>query len=67
MNREEAWAIVTEYTASDSLRKHMLSVEAGLRAYAPRFNGDADCGAWWACCTTSITNVIPMWQRRAIP
>ena len=42
MNREEAWAIVTEYTASDSLRKHMLSVEAGLRAYAPRFNGDVE-------------------------
>ena len=42
MNREEAWAIVTEYTASDSLRKHMLSVEASLRAYAPRFNGDVE-------------------------
>ncbi len=42
MNREAAWAIVTEYTASDSLRKHMLSVEAALRAYAPRFNGDPD-------------------------
>jgi putative nucleotidyltransferase with HDIG domain len=42
MNREEAWAIVTEYTASDSLRKHMLSVEAALRAYAPRFNGDVE-------------------------
>jgi len=42
MNRAEAWAIVTEYIASDSLRKHMLSVEAGLRAYAPRFAGDPD-------------------------
>lgn len=42
MNREEAWALVTEYTASDSLRKHMLSVAAALRAYAPRFNGDAE-------------------------
>jgi putative nucleotidyltransferase with HDIG domain len=42
MNREEAWAIVTEYTASDSLRKHMLSVEVAMRAYAPRFNGDPD-------------------------
>ena len=42
MNREEAWAIVTEYTASDSLRKHMLSVEAAMRAYAPRFNGDVE-------------------------
>ncbi len=42
MKREEAWAIVTEYTASDSLRKHMLSVEAGMRAYAPRFQGDVE-------------------------
>ena len=42
MNREEAWAIVSEFTASDSLLKHMLSVEAGMRAYAPRFNGDPD-------------------------
>lgn len=42
MNREEAWAIVTEYTAGDSLRKHMLAVEAAMRAYAPRFGGDAD-------------------------
>ena len=42
MKREEAWAIVTEYTASDSLRKHMLSVEAGMRAYAPRFQGDIE-------------------------
>ncbi len=42
MNRDEAWAIVTEYTASDSLRKHMLSVEAAMRAYAPRYEGDAE-------------------------
>lgn len=42
MNRDEAWQIVTEFTASDSLRKHMLSVEAAMRAYAPRFGGDAD-------------------------
>jgi len=42
MNREEAWQIVTEFTASDSLRKHMMSVEAAMRAYAPRFNGDVE-------------------------
>jgi putative nucleotidyltransferase with HDIG domain len=42
MNRDQAWAIVTEYTQSDSLRRHMLAVEAALRAYAPRFGGDAD-------------------------
>lgn len=42
MNREQAWAIVTEYTASESLRRHMLAVEAAMRAYAPRFDGDPD-------------------------
>lgn len=42
MNRDEAWAIVTEYTAGDSLRKHMLSVEAAMRAYAPRYEGDIE-------------------------
>jgi putative nucleotidyltransferase with HDIG domain len=42
MNREQAWAIVTEYTASESLRRHMLAVEAAMRAYAPRFGGDPD-------------------------
>jgi putative nucleotidyltransferase with HDIG domain len=42
MNRDEAWAIVTEYTASDSLRKHMLAVEAAMRAYAPRYEGDVE-------------------------
>ena len=42
LNRDEAWQIVTEYTNSDSLRKHMLSVEAALRAYAPRFNGEVE-------------------------
>jgi putative nucleotidyltransferase with HDIG domain len=42
MNRDEAWALVTEYTASDSLRKHMLSVEAAMRAYAPRYHSDVE-------------------------
>lgn len=42
MDRTEAWTLVTEYTASDSLRKHMQSVEAAMRFYAPRFGADAD-------------------------
>jgi putative nucleotidyltransferase with HDIG domain len=40
--REEAWKLVTEYTASDSLRRHMLAVEAALRAYANRFAEDPE-------------------------
>jgi predicted hydrolase (HD superfamily) len=37
LSRDEAWAILTEYTASDSLRKHALAVEASVRGYARRF------------------------------
>ena len=32
--RDEAWQLVCEWTQSDSLRKHMLGVEAAMRAYA---------------------------------
>ncbi len=38
--REQALALMHEYTASDSLRKHMLSVEAAMRAYAAKFGED---------------------------
>ena len=41
-SRDEALAIVHEYTASDSLRKHMLAVEAAMRAYAVFFGEDPD-------------------------
>jgi len=40
MNREDAWSLMTEYTQSDSLRKHMLAVEAAMRAYARKFGED---------------------------
>lgn len=42
--REEAWAILTEYTSSDALRKHALAVEAAMRAYARQRGEDPD--AW---------------------
>ncbi|MDQ2666253.1 MAG: HDIG domain-containing protein [Gemmatimonadota bacterium] len=42
--RDDALALVHEFTASDSLRKHMLAVEAAMRAYAER-NGD-DVERW---------------------
>jgi putative nucleotidyltransferase with HDIG domain len=42
VNRADALALVHEYTASESLRKHMLAVEAAMRAYAARWGEDAD-------------------------
>jgi putative nucleotidyltransferase with HDIG domain len=34
LSRDAAWALMTEYTQSESLRKHMLAVEASVRGYA---------------------------------
>jgi putative nucleotidyltransferase with HDIG domain len=42
MNREESWQLMCEWTESDSLRKHMLAVEAAMRAYARRFGEDEE-------------------------
>ena len=40
--RKEAWELVCEWTESDSLRKHMLAVEAAVRAYARKFGADEE-------------------------
>ena len=40
LTREAAWALLTEYTKGDSLRKHALAVEAAVRGYARRFGED---------------------------
>jgi predicted hydrolase (HD superfamily) len=42
ISREQAWTLLCEWTKSDSLRRHMLAVEAAMRAYAPRFDGDVE-------------------------
>ena len=41
-SRSDTLALVHEYTASESLRKHMLSVEAAMRAYAGKFVEDEE-------------------------
>lgn len=40
MTRDEAWQIVCEFVQSEGLRRHMLAVEACMRAYAVKFGED---------------------------
>jgi predicted hydrolase (HD superfamily) len=42
MSRTDALALMTEYTQSESLRKHMLAVEAAVRGYARLWGADED-------------------------
>jgi putative nucleotidyltransferase with HDIG domain len=42
INRASAWNLVCEYTQSESLRKHMLAVEACMRAYSRKFGEDEE-------------------------
>jgi predicted hydrolase (HD superfamily) len=47
MNREDAWKLLTEWTETDSLRKHARAVEVVMRAAAHRYgSGDADVERW---------------------
>ena len=38
ISRDRAWSVLTEFTKSDSLRKHARAVEASMRAYAGRYD-----------------------------
>jgi putative nucleotidyltransferase with HDIG domain len=42
MNREDAWQLLTEYNQNQNLIRHMLAVEATMRAYARRFGEDEE-------------------------
>lgn len=45
ISRDDAWNLFCEWTESDSLRKHALAVEAGMRAYARRYGGNEELWA----------------------
>jgi len=42
MNRDDAWRLLNEYTASESLLKHAMGVEAAVRGYARIFGENED-------------------------
>jgi putative nucleotidyltransferase with HDIG domain len=42
ISRDDAWKLVEEWVQSDSLRKHLLGVEAGMRAYARKWDEDEE-------------------------
>jgi len=45
VSRDEAWVLFCEWTESDSLRKHVLGVEAAMRAYAREYGEDEELWA----------------------
>jgi putative nucleotidyltransferase with HDIG domain len=42
IDRDQAWQLLCEYTKNENLRRHMLAVEAAMRAYAEKLGQDID-------------------------
>jgi predicted hydrolase (HD superfamily) len=42
LSRDAAWALLTEWTTSESLRKHAMAVEAAVRGYARKFGANEE-------------------------
>jgi predicted hydrolase (HD superfamily) len=46
LTRDEAWALLTEWTTGESLRRHARAVELVMRAAAPRYGDAAEVESW---------------------
>ncbi len=78
MTREEAWQLVQDNVQAVGLRRHMLSVEAAMRAYAQKLGGDVEQWGlagllhdWdWEIHPTLETHVVegtPILRQRGCP
>lgn len=47
LTRQEAWALLTEWTPTEALRKHARAVEVVMRAAAGRYGGEGDSEEAW--------------------
>lgn len=78
MTREEAWQLVGDNVQAAGLRRHMLSVEAAMRAYARKLGGDVEQWGlagllhdWdWEIHPTLETHVVdgtPILREKGVP
>jgi len=78
MTREEAWQLVGDNVQAAGLRRHMLSVEAAMRAYARKLGGDVELWSlagllhdWdWEIHPTLETHVVdgtPTLREKGVP
>ncbi|HXT20679.1 MAG TPA: HD domain-containing protein [Thermoanaerobaculia bacterium] len=78
MTRDEAWQLVRDNVQAAGLRRHMLSVEAAMRAYAAKLGGDPELWGlagllhdWdWEIHPTLETHVVdgtPILREKGVP
>ena len=63
--RDDAWALLCEYTQNENLRKHALAVEACVRAYARKTGADEELWGVTALLHDLTTNAGP--TMRIVP